>query len=181
MSWNTGVDYAAMLGQSSVRQEVVELYRSAGLSLAADLGALARAPRISADPRAVDWMSRTSAFTGKLTEPHLTVHTTGDALIPVQAESAYLRAAGTGGSGPLLRQAYVDNAGHCNFTTGEHVAALDALEDRISTGRWQRTDPEARGARAGTVDPATPAQYVSYRPTPYPRPFDLARPGDRRP
>jgi hypothetical protein len=181
MSWNTGVDYAAMLGQSSVRQEVVELYRSAGLSLAADLGALARAPRISANPRAVDWMSRTSAFTGKLTEPHLTVHTTGDALIPVQAESAYLRAAGTGGSGPLLREAYVDNAGHCNLTTGEHVAALDALEDRISTGRWQRTDPEARGARAGTVDPATPAHYVSYRPTPYPRPFDLAHPGDRRP
>ena len=179
MSWNSGVDYAAMLRRSSVRQEVVELYRKAGLPLEADLGALAQAPRISADPQAVDWMSRTSAFTGKLVKPHLTVHTTGDALIPVQAESAYARAATAGGSAPLLRQAYVDNAGHCNFSTGEQVAALDALEERITSGRWPSTDPEALNARAVTVDPATPAHYVSYRPTPYPRPFDLAHRGDR--
>lgn len=170
-----------MLRKSSVRQEVVELYEQAGLSLEGDLGALATAQRISADPQAAEWMSRTSAFTGKLTRPHLTVHTTGDALIPVQAESAYLRAATAGGSAPLLRQAYVDNAGHCTFTTGEQVAALDALEDCISTGRWQATDPEALNARAATVDPATPARFVSYRPTPYPRPYDLAHPGDRRP
>jgi pimeloyl-ACP methyl ester carboxylesterase len=180
MSWNTGVDYAAMLRRSSVRQEVVELYRKAGMPLEADLSALAQAPRISADPQAVDWMSRTSAFTGKLVKPHLTVHTTGDALIPVQAESAYARAATAGGSAPLLRQAYVDNAGHCNFSTGEQVAALDALEERITSGRWHGTDPKALNARAATVDPATPAHYVSYRPTPYPRPYDLAHRGDRQ-
>lgn len=124
-------------------------------------------------------MSRTSAFTGKLVKPHLTVHTTGDALIPVQAESAYARAATAGGSVPLLRQAYVDNAGHCNFSTGEQVAALDALEERITSGRWHGTDPKALNARAATVNPATPAHYVSYRPTPYPRPYDLAHRGDR--
>jgi pimeloyl-ACP methyl ester carboxylesterase len=177
MSWNTGVDYAAMLRRSSVRQEVVELYRKAGLPLEADLGALASAPRITADPQAVDWMSRTSAFTGKLVKPHLTVHTTGDALIPVQAENAYARAATAGGSAPLLRQAYVDNAGHCTFSTGEQVAALDALEERITSGRWHGTDPKALNARAATVDPATPAHYVSLPPDAVSAPL---RPGPSR-
>jgi hypothetical protein len=59
------------------------------------------------------------------------------------------------------------------------VAALDAQEERITSGRWLGTDLEALNARAATVDPTTPAHYVSYRPTPYPRPFDLAHRGDR--
>jgi pimeloyl-ACP methyl ester carboxylesterase len=179
MSWNTGVDYAAMLARSSVRREVIELYQDAGLSLAADLATLNGAPRISADPDAVEWMSRTSAFTGELTKPHLAVHTTGDALIPVQAENAYHRAATAAGSASLLRQAYVDAPGHCTFTPAEQLAALDALEDRITTARWQGADPASLNARAAAVDPTAPARYVSYRPTSYPRPYDLAHPGDQ--
>ncbi|WP_329331411.1 S9 family peptidase [Streptomyces sp. NBC_00663] len=178
MSWNTGVDYAKLLGQSSVRKEVTELYKKAGLSLRADLTALNRAPRISADPDAVEWTSRTSSFTGELSKPQFSIHTIGDALVPVQTESALRRAVTAAGSASLLRQAYVDNAGHCTFSPAEQVAALHTLEDRLTTGKWQGTDAESLNSRAAVADSTTPARYVPYRPTPYLRPYDLAHPAD---
>jgi pimeloyl-ACP methyl ester carboxylesterase len=178
MSWNTGVDYAKLLGRSSVRKEVKELYKKAGLSLKADLAALDRAPRVSADPDAVAWMSRTSSFTGELTKPQFSIHTIGDALVPVQTESALRRAVTAAGSASLLRQANVDNAGHCTFSPAEQVAALHTLEDRISTGKWHGTDAESLNSRAAAADSTTPARYVAYRPTPYLRPYDLAHPAD---
>ncbi|KUO15687.1 alpha/beta hydrolase family protein [Streptomyces dysideae] len=180
MSWNTGVDYTAMLGRSPLYKEVGELYKEAGLSLRADLTALNHAPRVSADATAVRWMRDTSAFTGRLTDPQLNIHTTGDALIPVQAESAYRRAAGAAGSGALLSQAYVDAPGHCTFTTGETLGALRTLEHRLDTGRWD-TSPATLNSRAQQEDPTTEARYVRYRPTAYPRPYDRAHPGDARP
>ncbi|WP_426568255.1 alpha/beta hydrolase family protein [Streptomyces canus] len=180
MSWNTGVDYARLLGRSSVRKEVTELYRKAGLPLRADLAALNRAPRVGADPDAVAWMSRTSSFTGELTKPQLSVHTVGDALVPVQTESALRRAVSAAGSSALLRQAYTDNAGHCTFSPAEQLAALHTLEDRLTTGGWRGTDPASLNSRARAADPSTPARYVTYRPTPYPRPYDLAHPADGR-
>jgi len=170
MSWNTRVDYDRMLARSANREEVVALYRRAGLSLKADLGALAAAPRITADPAAVGYMARHISFGGRLTRPMLTIHTTGDPLVPVQVEHAYADAVG---SSALLRQAYVHRGGHCTFTTGEMLAALQALERRISTGRWPDTGPEALNRAASDVDPAATPAYVRYRPAPYPRPFNL--------
>ncbi|WP_409468310.1 alpha/beta hydrolase family protein [Streptomyces sp. HC307] len=179
-SWNTGVDYTALLHRSPVYKEVTELYKKAGLSLRADLTALNRAPRISADPAAVRWMRDTSVFKGRLTDPQLNIHTTGDALIPVQAESAYRRAAAAAGTGRLLAQAYVDGPGHCTFTPGEILAALHTLEHRLATGRWD-TSADALNNRARQEEPTPEPRYVTYRPTPYPRPYDLAHPGDARP
>ncbi|MGC0398165.1 hypothetical protein RKD27_000809 [Streptomyces sp. SAI-126] len=178
MSWNTGVDYRAMLRSSPYRKEVQELYAKAGLSLKSDLNVLDRAPRTRADAKAVDWMSRTSSFTGRLSRPQLNIHTTGDALIPVQSESAYRRAATAAGSTPLLRQRFVDNAGHCTFSPGEQIAALHALEDRITTGHWRGSDPAALNSRATAADPGSPARYLPYSPTGYPRPYDRAHPLD---
>lgn len=179
MSWNTGVDYTAMLARSPLYKEVSELYKEAGVSLRADLAALNRAPRISADPAAVRWMRHTSVFAGRLTDPQLNIHTTGDALIPVQAESAYRRAATAAGSGALLSQAYVDAPGHCTFTPGEMIGALHTLEHRLDTGRWD-TSPDVLNSRAHEADSAAEARYVTYRPASYPRPYDLAHPGDGR-
>lgn len=180
MSWNTGVDYTVMLSRSPLYKEVKELYKEAGLSLRTDLTALNRAPRIGADPAAVRWMRRTSVFTGRLTDPQLDIHTTGDGLIPVQAESAYRRAVTAAGSGALLSQAYVDGPGHCAFTSGEMLGALHTLEHRLDTGRWDAS-PAALDSRARREDPATAPRYVGYRPAAYPRPYDLAHPGDARP
>ncbi|WP_329341924.1 S9 family peptidase [Streptomyces sp. NBC_00663] len=180
MSWNTGVDYARLLGRSSVRKEVTELYKKAGLSLKSDLATLNRAPRVSADPNAVAWMAATSSFTGRLTKPQLSVHTTGDALVPVQTESALKRAVTAAGAPRLLRQAYVDNAGHCTFSPAEQLGALHTLEDRIGAGQWPATDAASLNSRATAADSTTPARFVTYRPAPYPRPYDLAHPADGR-
>ncbi|MGW2379918.1 alpha/beta hydrolase family protein [Streptomyces sp. NPDC001658] len=180
MSWNTGVDHARLLGRSAVREEVTALYKKAGLSLKGDLAALNRAPRIDADPSAVRWMSATSSFTGRLTKPQLSVHTTGDALVPVQTESALKRAVTAAGRTSLLRQAYVENAGHCTFSPAEQLAAVHTLEERLTAGRWVGTDPGSLNSRATAADPTTPTRYVSYRPAPYPRPYDLAHPADGR-
>jgi pimeloyl-ACP methyl ester carboxylesterase len=179
-SWNTGVDYSAMLSRSPLYKEVTELYKEAGLSLRTDLTALNHAPRISADPAAVRWMRHTSVFSGRLTDPQLDIHTTGDGLIPVQAESAYRRAADAGGSGALLSQAYVDGPGHCAFTSGEMLGALHTLEHRLDTGRWDAS-PATLNSRAAQEDPTTGPRYVTYHPAGYPRPYDLAHPGDARP
>ncbi|MFC9842843.1 alpha/beta hydrolase family protein [Streptomyces sp. NPDC060223] len=179
VSWNTGVDYTAMLRDSPLFKEVTELYKEAGLSLSTDLKTLDRAPRISADPAAVQWMEDTSVFNGRLTDPQLNIHTTGDPLIPVEAESAYRRAATAGGSGALLSQAYVDSPGHCTFTTGEIAGALDTLEHRLDTGRWD-SSPATLNSRAQQADPASEPRYVTYRPASYPRPYDLAHPDGSR-
>ena len=147
MSWNTGVDYARMLARSSIRAEVEALYARAGLSLAADLAALAAAPRITADPAAVAYMVRNISFTGRLSRRMLTIHTTGDPLVPVQVQHAYADAVDDAGRSRLLRQAYVHRAGHCTFTTGEMLAALRTVERRVATGRWPAPTRRAEPAR----------------------------------
>ncbi|MFF2807201.1 alpha/beta hydrolase family protein [Streptomyces sp. NPDC058000] len=176
MSWNTGVDYTAMLRNSSDYREVKALYKSAGLSLAHDLATLDTAPRLRADPTAVAYLAENVAFTGRLRTPQLNIHTIGDALIPVQSESAYQRTAATAGTTGLLRHAYVDNAGHCTFTPAERIAALHTVERRITTGHWGDTGATALNAEARRIDPTSAARYRPFRPGPYPRPYDLARP-----
>ncbi|HEX6354134.1 hypothetical protein [Actinophytocola sp.] len=175
MAWNTGVDYARLFANSSIRPEVEALYARAGLSLADDLATLNRAPRISADPAAVRYVIRNLTFTGRPDTPLLTIHTTGDALVPVQVERAYADAVHTSGRDRLLRQAFVHRGGHCTFTTGEMLAALEKLEKRVDTGRWPDTGPTALNAAAARLDPGATHAYLAYRPAPYPRPFDLAK------
>jgi dienelactone hydrolase len=175
MSWNTGVDYGRLLARSSVRAEVVRLYARAGASLAADLRTLAAEPRISADPGAVRYMTRHVSFDGRPRTPLLTIHTTGDPLVPVQVQNAYADAVSRAGRSALLRQAFVHRAGHCTFTDGEMLAALRTAERRAVTGRWPATDPASLNDLAARLDPAGAVpNYQAYRPAPYPRPFDLA-------
>jgi hypothetical protein len=169
MSWNSGVDYGRLLARSSIRAEVRALYAAAGAPLDADLAALAAAPRITADPPAVTYLARHLSFTGRLHDPLLTIHTTGDALVPVQVQSAYR---GAVDRPPLLRQSFVHRAGHCTFTTGEMLAALRTVERRLTTGRWSGTSPGALNALAARLDPAATPAYAHYVPAPYPRPWE---------
>ncbi|MGW8379369.1 hypothetical protein [Streptomyces sp. ODS28] len=173
MSGNAGVDYTAMLRRSDDYREVKARYKAAGLNLGGDLDTLARSPRLTADPQAERYMSRHVSFTGRLSKPQLDVHTTGDGLIPVRAESAYRAAVRSAGRAPLLRQAYVDNAGHCTFSPAEQLAAVRTLEARLDTGRWGDTSPRALNSRARRADPRTAARYVRYAPGPYPRPYTV--------
>jgi hypothetical protein len=173
MSWNTHVDYGRMLARSSIRDEVEALYQRAGLSLAADLAALAAAPRITADPAAVGYMIRNISFSGRLHRPMLTIHTTGDPLVPVQVQQAYAQAVDDAHRSGMLRQAYVRRGGHCTFSTGEILAALRTLERRIVSGRWPDTGPASLNRLASELDPTATPAYSQYRPDPYPRPFNI--------
>jgi pimeloyl-ACP methyl ester carboxylesterase len=171
MSWNTGVDYGALLANASSAREVRALYQRAGLSLSADLRTLDRAARVTAAPRAVGYMSRYVSFTGRLTKPQLDIHTTGDGLIPVQGEQAYRQLVAEAGRSVLFRQAYVDAPGHCAFSEGEELAGIKTIVERVRTGSWPRTSASALNVVAARLDPRRETAFVSYQPSRYLRPF----------
>jgi pimeloyl-ACP methyl ester carboxylesterase len=175
-SWNTGVNYFADLFKSADLNEVVALYRAAGLSLTQDLLRLNRAPRISADQSAVAYLAKNIAFDGNISFPVLTLHTTGDGLVVPENEQAYRSVVDRAGNGRLLRQIFVARAGHCTFTPAETITALNVLLNRLDTGRWHVPDPatldEEAAALGDPLNVAAPA-FTHFRPTPYLRPFDL--------
>lgn len=163
-AWNTGVDYRRLLARAADSRTVRALYRQAGLDLDADLRSLTRTADTSADRGAVRRIFATSVPSGRVRMPVLSVHTTGDGLVPVQHENAYRDAVTGAGRAGLLRQAFVARQGHCTFTAAELVAAVHALDHRVATGRWgDVATPEAlqrEAARLGLGD----AAYVRHRP-----------------
>jgi pimeloyl-ACP methyl ester carboxylesterase len=188
-SWTTGVNFFSQLAQSADLREVVALYKAAGLNLGADLAQLNRAARVKADPSAVSYLAKYISFSGRLSIPVLTMHTTGDGLVVPENEQAYASVVQRAGNGRLLRQIFVSRAGHCAFTPAETITAAQVLLNRLATGRWneQGLQPSALNASAsalgsayniyesGSSVVATAPEFVSYRPDVYPRPFDLSR------
>jgi pimeloyl-ACP methyl ester carboxylesterase len=178
-SWNTGVNYEKQLENSADYTEVQALYTAAGLDLGADVAKLNAAPRISADPGAVSYLTQNVVFDGNLHgKPVLTMHTTGDGLVVNQDEQAYRSAVLHAHDPQLLRQVFVHRAGHCSFTPAETISALEALLQRLDTGKWAgSTDTErlnvAAAALGSTLNVAPPS-FISFAPTPFLRPFDLA-------
>ncbi len=170
MSWNTGVDYRQLVLASPSRTMVEALYREAGLDLDADLETLARAPRIEADSHAVDYFERYIAFNGNLGGvPVLTLHSTGDGLVPVDHMWSYGDVVRSAGQGDLLRQLYTARGGHCFFTTAETLTAFDRLEERVMSGSWPDLAPDSLNAAAAALSPADhalPPQMGGYGPDP---------------
>ncbi len=167
-SWNTGIDYARQLAISVDQPEVQALYRQAGMSLQGDLNALQRASRIAADPAAQRYLEQNIVLNGRLPVPFLAMHTIGDGLVPVEEEQAFQSTVRGAGKGNLLRQLYINRAGHCTFTPAEEIVGLRLLIDRLNVGHWSgvRAVAALNGAAAalGTrLNPRRPA-FVTYRP-----------------
>jgi hypothetical protein len=163
-AWNKGVDYRRLLKRSTDRDTVRALYGKAGLSLTTDLRALTGAASTTADPKAVARIFATSVPFGRVAMPVLSLHTTDDQLVPVQQENAYRNAVARAGRSHLLRQAFIARQGHCSFTPAELVAAVHALDHRVSTGRWDGlTTPEAL-QKAATGLGLSDAAFVRFRP-----------------
>ncbi|OIK02087.1 alpha/beta hydrolase [Streptomyces monashensis] len=165
-TWNQGVGYENLLAGSVHAPQVRALYRAAGLDLRADLAALTRGASVTADPAAVRAAQRSSSAGQGLGVPLLDVHTTGDNLVPVEQERRFGERVRAAGDGALLRQAYVERQGHCAFTTAETVAALHALEHRVTTGRWDDAATPAALQRSATALGLGGAAYVPFRPAP---------------
>jgi hypothetical protein len=151
-SGTVGVNFAQILHRSSYYPEVKALYDAAGLSITADLQDLQQNATLKPDRAAYRWLARTSVPTGHLQVPQLDIHTISDPLIPVQQERWYARLVRRAGDSGLLRQAFVAAQGHCNFTSAELIAALKALQTRVSTGSWGAVaTPEALNATANAL------------------------------
>lgn len=180
-SWNSGVDYGQLLAASSDRDEVAALYQQAGLDLASDLRTLDAGATIKADPAAAQYLERYITFDGQLAVPVLAIHTVGDGLVIPPNESAYSDVVGAAGRQDMLRQAFVNRAGHCAFTPAETIAGFEVLLKRIDTGRWDDAAlaPDALNSAAADLRPGANTifgypfdpSFVSFRPAPYPRPF----------
>ena len=185
-SWNTGVNYFTDLRKSSDFAEVKALYKTAGLSLHADLETLNNAARISADPSAVHYLEQNITFNGALPGPVLTMHTTGDGLVVNQNEQAYASVVRRAGDSSLLRQIFVHRAGHCAFTPAETITAAHVLLQRLNTGSWNTSalrpahlnaaaaalGPTVNVFESGTTLVPTPPAFLTFHPTRYLRPFD---------
>ncbi|MGN9781279.1 hypothetical protein ACTMTF_07625 [Nonomuraea sp. ZG12] len=172
-SWNTGVDYAKQLRQTdpALRRAVGALYKAANLDLRADLKNLAAAPRIAADPDAVERFSQGIVLDGDLRIPVLTVSGIGDQISTVAQQQSYGEKAHRAGAGSLLRQTYTRTVGHCDFSPAEQEAALMTVLHRLRTGHWPATSAPAMNARAAglAADPAP--RYVPFTPPRFNRPY----------
>jgi pimeloyl-ACP methyl ester carboxylesterase len=183
-SFNTGVDYRKQLARSIDREEVRVLYKQAGLDLDADLDALNDAVRVSADPKALEYLERNIIFNGQIHIPVLTLHTEGDGLVVVQNESAYKKVVDEAGNEEFLRRTFVHRAGHCTFTPAETISAVETLLNRLSTGKWSDLKAEDLNEGAATLGPVfnvfptaqglapTPPAFTDFKPSRYLRPFD---------
>lgn len=173
ISSNVGVDYADLLERSGNAELVAAVYREANLDLRADLAALARAPRIASDARARAWAAP-GIWTGAVAMPVLTINGIGDQISPVAGQDAYQRAVERAGKGELLRQLYTNTAGHCGFSAAETVTAVDALRERVASGRWGDLDADRLNTAAQSLN-LGPARFERYSPPVFLRPH-FARP-----
>jgi hypothetical protein len=98
-------------------------------------------------------------------------------------EQAYKSVVDRDGNGNLLRQIFVNRAGHCAFTPAETITAAQTLLNRLATGHWNVPSPAGLNAEAaalgstynvftGATSTVAPA-FISYTPARYLRPFDL--------
>jgi hypothetical protein len=176
-SWNHGVDYAALLEASGMRELVDALYGTAGLDLQADLAALAAAPRLGADARVLATAESLTSYTGRVGGPVMVVDNPAD---PVDADAfklAYQRTLEEAGNGDLIRTAWVQSAGHSSHSSLERIAGFVALVERLDTGAWPDTSPAAMTARAQALQAATAidlgeSRFINHTPPEMLRPWD---------
>jgi pimeloyl-ACP methyl ester carboxylesterase len=163
---NVGVDYARVLHGVDKEALIERLYRRAGLNLKQDLDRLSKAPRVSADPRAVAYLA-TGVFDGDLKIPVLTLSGVGDPISIVAGQQFYQSQVDAAGKSGMLRQVFTASAGHCGFNPAETVATVQTLRRRLETGTWPNTDADSMNSAAAATGlgaprfiPFTPPRFV---------------------
>ncbi len=149
---NDGIDYGALLSRSGAWERVQLAYDLSGLSLQEDLATLETATRLVANAGARDAVSRGAEPRGHVSCPVLTMKSLGDPNAVPPEEHSYRELLRRTGNVDLLRQAWVHNAGHVNFTAGELAAAVDVLIERVEQDRWTgQTQPRRLNERAAVL------------------------------
>jgi pimeloyl-ACP methyl ester carboxylesterase len=104
-----------------------------GLGLTgADLDANVR--RVSPDTSLYEAYEETRPLSGKIKRPLLTLHTTGDLVVPVVSAQALQRAVNSAGKGDLLVQRLIRSTGHCTFSGAEQARAFEDLVKWVRIG-----------------------------------------------
>ncbi|MEX5633987.1 DUF6351 family protein [Parafrankia sp. FMc2] len=165
-NWTTGFDYRKICYQQTLPEQqaaVRKFYQQAGLNLDADLGTVNNAPRIAADPAAVEEISLHGDYTTKPKRPFLMNNLIGDPLIQPAANFGYVQEATKHGKGNLVRLIHVNGAGHCSFRANESVAAIETMNERVRTGVWPSTAPADLNRRATDINPALVPRFIEYQ------------------
>ena len=100
--------------------------------------------------------------------PLLSYHTVGDGMTSPVLQGGYARSVMRNEGSTEFRAVWVNAWGHCTFSKAEHIAALDALEQRLRSGRWAVTPVELT-ARAAALAGAE-ARFTDFSPPPLTRP-----------
>jgi len=96
--------------------------------------------KIDADPSAREYLQKHADYTGNITVPVITLHTTVDGLIPVANETVYKETIQAAGNSHLLYQAYTNDVEHCLFSNDQHVKVLLAMDNWLETGQRPTDD-----------------------------------------
>jgi hypothetical protein len=150
VSWNTGVDYAALLANSGRDEMVRSLYEHAGLSLADDLRTLAEAPRISADPAAVARVEQLMTYTGKISGPLVNVDN-DDPVDPMSDKLVYEDLLRREGNDRLFRLLWSDRPGHVGMSSLDRAVGFSLLIGRLDSGEWADSSLPALRQRAEEI------------------------------
>jgi hypothetical protein len=78
----------------------------------------------------------------------VTLHPIGDGVAPEHERTFAAKVEPS-----RLRQLHVNRGGHCQHTAAEELTALRVLEDRVDTGHWSTTAPDALNATASRFGP----------------------------
>jgi dienelactone hydrolase len=72
--------------------------------------------------------------TGRIGNPLLTLHNTGDLFVPISVEQGYRKKTDAAGKGDLLVQRIIRDGGHCKFSDAEATQAWNDLVRWVTTG-----------------------------------------------
>ena len=118
-----------------------------------------------------------TSYSGAIAGPVIVVDNIGD---PVDADAykrAYERTVTRAGRGELLRTTWVRSARHANLSALEKLAGFVKLIERLDTGSWSATTPQAMLAAAAALDAKSdlelgPARFIDHSPPEMLRPWD---------
>lgn len=106
--------------------------------------------RYAADPKAAEYLRTFYTPTGRITKPMLAIHTSYDALVPVNVPNQYQTLADNAGTANLFVQQYVKRDGHCQITPEETARGFSLLREWKSSGVRPPAGDQAAVAAGGS-------------------------------
>ena len=93
--------------------------------------------RFASEPEARNAESHPDAVltTGNISDPLLTLHTTGDLFVPISMEQDYKKVVASAGKSDLLVQRAIRAGGHCKFSEQEMTSAFEDLVGWVRDGK----------------------------------------------